>query len=99
MSSLFFHFLCHLLNCSAFILSLHLSKAKDNDKKEEYFRTADIYYSKAEKIDASNEVNLVGKGFLYFARGDYKRAKEQFTLARDQNECNIPAILGKPKLR
>ena len=42
---------------------------------------------------------LVGKGFLYFSRGDKKRASDNFQVVRDMNLNNIQALLGMAILK
>jgi len=74
-------------------------QAQDKVKQEEFWLKADEYYAKADNIDPADENVLVGKGFLYFCRRDYKRAGDNFNLVRDVNEKNVPAMLGTAALQ
>lgn len=71
----------------------------DEEKKTAHFNKADECYAKADSIDPANEDALVGKGFLYFSRGDEKRALDNFLIVRNMNHHNIPAILGEATLK
>ena len=69
------------------------------ERKRELFTQATYLYTTADKIIMYNPTHLLGRAFFCLYEGDkMDQADAQFNFVMNQEQNNIPSLLGKGKI-
>uniref|UniRef100_A0A914EKH2 RNA polymerase-associated protein CTR9 homolog n=1 Tax=Acrobeloides nanus TaxID=290746 RepID=A0A914EKH2_9BILA len=72
------------------------NKERNKEKKKEWFTKATLLYTTADKIIMYELNHLLGRAYFCLLEGNkMDQADAQFTFVLNQNDTNIPAMMGK----
>ncbi|XP_020579435.1 protein CTR9 homolog isoform X2 [Phalaenopsis equestris] len=64
-------------------------------ERDDNFVLATQYYNRASRIDVHEPSTWIGKGQLCVAKGDLAQASSQFSIALNEDQNNVAALLGQ----